>query len=428
MKYYNKIIYYFIIFVICILYIFNMLLTLKLFSLEIFSYVLYGIGLCALALYIYPLFKKGFKLKKTDIFIFLLIIFAIISTIFSYHIKSSLFGLSGWYEGLFSLLSYYFTFLVSSRLENDFKNKVINVFLLGSFFVLIFAFFQILNFDFVFIPEAYICSIFGNANYYAAYSVLALGLSVGLFCNRKSKLYFAFVLINLFGVFLANSTTGLIGTVFVLFVLLFTKKFKEFFIIYLTAIILFLFTGLFVTENIFLEVTKIFNESNLVLDDSSNITKVGTNRGYLYTETIKYVPDHFINGIGVDNFRYIDDGGPIVFNEVHMYASKAHSDLLQIFITQGIFALLTYIVMYVYLFIKYFKCQKNDYNFAIFIGISAYLFQAQFNNTVINLAPFFFIILSLLIDNENTVCYNKQNSIGEYLWKKKKRKITKENF
>ena len=48
-----------------------------------------------------------YKFRIVDLFIFLLIIFAIISTLFSLDIKTSLIGVSGRNEGLIMIITYY---------------------------------------------------------------------------------------------------------------------------------------------------------------------------------------------------------------------------------------------------------------------------------------------------------------------------------
>ncbi len=221
-------------------------------------------------------------------------------------------------------------------------------------------------------------------------------MSVGLFLKKKNIWNFLLIVINIFGIFLSNSTTGFVGLLVIMLLLLIRKKFRESIIIIILSICIFLFVGLFIERDLFAEFYKIFSEIFLISNDLDNLAEAGTYRGHIYTETIKNIPNNLLNGLGLDNFTYIDDGRPIFIPNPTRYVTKAHSELLQILISQGIFAFVGYIILYLSIIINYFKNNKNVDLDIIFIGILAYLVQAQFNISIIFISPVIFLFLGIL--------------------------------
>ncbi len=395
MKYYSKIVFTYLILLISSLLILNFLELHKIILMPFYSYCLYGFGLLALVIYTVPLVLRKHKIYLTDIIIYLLVLIGILSTIYAYDIQKALWGHNGWHEGLFSLCSYYFIFLISRYLNKEYIKKIIYIFLCTGFFHLIYTTFQILDFDFVYKPIMYASGIFYNVNYFSGYCVLGLGLSIGLFCYEKRKINFIFVILFIYLLFLANSTSGLLAMAVMFVIVLFHKKVMKAVYLYLISLGIFLFCGLFIELGLFEEINKIFSETNMVVNDVSNITEVGTNRGYIYVETIPFIKEHLLNGIGIDNFMYINNGYPIVNMDEGIHFSKIHSDLYQILITQGIFALLLYVILYIVVLFKYFKYKKNILTTSLFICIVGYIVQVQFNISIIQVAPMFFMFLGL---------------------------------
>ena len=101
-------------------------------------------------------------------------------------------------------------------------------------------------------------------------------------------------------------------------------------------------------------------------------------------------------GCGLDNLRvvYPQDKGLIY--------DKAHNIYYQMLITNGVFALITYCLLCLIIFIKGFKF-KNSFYIAIFIAFIGYSIQAFGNISVIDVAPYFFIILGLLYSKDNEI-------------------------
>ena len=85
--------------------------------------------------------------------------------------------------------------------------------------------------------------------------------------------------------------------------------------------------------------------------DEAQLKEFGSNRGWLWSRSVKLIPKYILTGAGIDNF------GP-AFLEVDdrktAYFDKAHNEYLQLLITQGGLALVTYLAFLVLVFIYLF--------------------------------------------------------------------------
>ena len=90
------------------------------------------------------------------------------------------------------------------------------------------------------------------------------------------------------------------------------------------------------------------------------------------------------------------------------YIDKVHNEYLQKLVTEGIFSLITYMLLLLLLFIKSIKKitkNKDTLLITLFISFLTYAIQAFFNISVICVAPLFYILMGLLASeakNEST--------------------------
>jgi hypothetical protein len=136
---------------------------------------------------------------------------------------------------------------------------------------------------------------------------------------------------------------------------------------------------------------------------------LGSNRGYEWGATIPMLKDNVIKGSGPDNY-------PIAFNQddfVHklnvggwdsnMVIDKPHNLYLQIAINTGLISLLAFILLcgfYLISSLKIFSKLSSWNNEevvggACIISIIGYLFSALFNDSVVSVAPLFWMILGI---------------------------------
>ncbi len=131
-------------------------------------------------------------------------------------------------------------------------------------------------------------------------------------------------------------------------------------------------------------------------------------RGYIWSRTIPMLDDYLLTGAGADNY-------PIAFQQddfiaklnIYMNANtvidKPHNMYLQTAINTGLLsliALLTVLCIYIINSLKLYKKLSFDstdkfIGATCFIGVIAYLIAAVFNDSIISVAPIFWLILGL---------------------------------
>ena len=117
----------------------------------------------------------------------------------------------------------------------------------------------------------------------------------------------------------------------------------------------------------------------------------GTNRMHIWKETIKIVPKNIYFGVGIDNFLNAFGDEPLR-SERGRKIDKAHNEYLQTLVTEGIFALIAYLIFVIAVCLKGLKT-KSLYLIPVF----GYLVQAFFNISVIEVAPLLYILMGFMV-------------------------------
>ncbi len=379
----------------------------KVFSMKHFSYG-YIVLLCINVIIILFLFiLKKYKKSKFDLFLLLIAIFSFISYLFAYDRHVALFGTFYRFEGLFTILYYITIAFLSSFAKEKHKKKIIYVILAGGFIEFLFATCQKLNlfnvYTYVVGDDRHSSGFTDNANFFATLMLLCLCLTIGLFFDdkkdkkKKNILLLVFVCLYTIGLLFANTTSCIVGLIFVLLCLLYysysNKSYKKLITVFSIIVV----TTIAITITGFTNQVKDLNRATYEMG-STVIGKAkpeyGTARVYIWNNTLKLIPKHPFFGVGVDNFKYINNGRPIPYWTV---IDKCHNEYLEILATRGIFCLMAYLgLYYTALSNKYKKCLK-DKEIYLLIAIIGYLVQAFFNISVIEVAPLFWIILGLFI-------------------------------
>lgn len=355
----------------------------------------------------YLVVTKKYKKNKIDIFLKLIIIFAFISTFLAYNINVSLYGYYGRCEGLFSI-SYYISMLfLASFMKKEHKKILIYSILLGGFIQVMYCIFQKFNlFGVVMLLHKGIGDVYGfttNSNFFGTLMLLCLGYSMGLFIDSKKlnkNILFGFLSCAFFtGLLLSNTLSAVIGLIVILiFLLIYAIKNK-----YIKKFILLCILFAYVLSTLhFFNLTNIVNDLVKTKNETSNIVKgdfngnYGTGRMEVWKQTIEVVPKYALHGIGIDNFANVLDGKPITRGD--SFYDKAHNEYLQILITMGIFSLISYLCLHFIMLKNGIRNAFKSKKVYLILPVIGYLIQAQFNISTVEVAPFFYIGLGLLVD------------------------------
>lgn len=372
---------------------------------------------------------KNSKIRfyKSDIILAVMFLFAVLSLIFSKDMYQSLHGNKLSYrEGILVFFSYYITAFLASRIS-DTKNRkrILKTF----FFLAIFeTFIGILQFNGLWPYPALFGgtvhigeSAFGlpapafglteNSNFFAALAVIFTGLTAGLFLLAKGKLRILYLFLTAFcfyGVITTYSRLGLLGIIgatcylFLISFIAHKLKIKKdalslknllqlsgiFIVVYLIAIL--------ITPELLGNLFKFKNELS-----SGNLNMLGSYRLFIWKEGLETVPKYWYIGTGLDNYVYsFFWDNP---DYTGYYQDKGHNEYIHMLVTQGVFALTSWLTLIFYNLVtstKRFFYSDNEeakLTFILIVMYGGYLCQALANSSVTNVAIYNWVITGLLL-------------------------------
>ena len=332
-------------------------------------------------------------------------------------------------EGWFTLMAYYMIFFVTTLLhEEKYCRWLLRLYLIFGSAVAIFGFLQfaeICEFG-PYFPGMAIAPMH-NPNFYGAFAVLFTGAAIGgffvydeglkathLFGKQNRWIWYIFVLLGYSACIFAGSSLVYVGLImiFLLYLVLeiVTKRrrFLSFVALLGGLALLVLLYDIMQGGNVTREITSVGNQikaEGSVLGDS-----VGTRRVLIWKQTLALLPKYFWFGCGIEQLGIIPKeslgiGDVVAFD-------KAHNEYLNLWVTEGIFAILLYLAFLFALFLpgvkKFIKEQKESSErkarevlskIALF-AFFGYIAQAFFNISVIQVAPYFWMICGFLFGEE----------------------------
>ncbi len=362
--------------------------------------------------------KEGIKFK--DYIVILLSILGFLSYKLALDPQMALEGTFGRNEGLRVILSYYMFFLLSSTLTKESQKRVIYALLVTGIIQIIIGTFQTLRITNILGYDRslnfstnykFASGTFGNPNLYSTYIILGFMICYGRLIKEKEMksiiVNSILTLIFTYGLIIGNTTGCFLAAGIVILVTLGMKINKNNYkkvLMFLLAFIPIALGSILIFDNFVNH--RITYTMNKNIEEIKDIFKngisdsTGNNRVYIWKETLKKVPEYYYAGIGIDNFSLINDGTYLCAeaNGKTECFDKAHNEFIQILITEGVFALVAYLSLLGYTVYIYFKNKnyKDNHNYVIFIAFITYLIQAQFNISVITVAPVFYMFLGYL--------------------------------
>ena len=363
-----------------------------------------------IVLYIFKI-KRHEKLNfgSLDAFVLLLLIFGGISVIFAIKPHVALYGMPGRYEGYLMILYYFSVFMLSTYVKDKYKKIIIYFILFSGLIELIYAIMQVKNIHWVVKTYNYgkiwATGLTTNPNFFSTLMLLCLCYSIGLYFDSKKTeikiIYLLFTFLFMIGLLIGNSMSGVAGLIVsLLYLLVYSIKRKVF--VKLLLVLLIIFTSTFMIYK--LNMTSLIKDFNKTTTETKEIVKgnidenYGTKRLFIWKNTLKIVPKNIWTGVGIDNFYYAFGDKPL-WKGKYFY-DKAHNEYLQVLITQGIFALISYLCFY---FILVYNGIKESYRINrvyLILPVIGFLTQAFFNFSVIEVAPFCFIALGLCVSRD----------------------------
>ncbi|OOM76339.1 O-antigen ligase [Clostridium puniceum] len=136
--------------------------------------------------------------------------------------------------------------------------------------------------------------------------------------------------------------------------------------------------------------------------------KLGSARGYIWSRSIPMIKNNLILGGGPDTFAFRFPQNDLIgkyyaYDVPNMVVDKPHNLYLQIALNNGFIALLAFLaimIIYIadsvklYAFKKYYE-KPQVFGSVTCLGVVGYLFAGLFNDSVVSVAPVFWIVLGI---------------------------------
>jgi len=369
--------------------------------------------------------RKNNKYNIKEILLFILIGISTLSMLLSNNLRTSVFGFYNRYEGYLMFLSYYFIALSVSTLKDEYFKKIIVYFIIGIGLVnVLYGILQldIFPYKYSFVKDSwkYSRGFQGNSMYFASLMSICYFIIIALFLHKKINYKIVLLLIVFTIGNIISGSMALLCTTILLFVLLFIhliyllikdKNNKMYFFKLVVCIALFVIGSFMFSlkdSNFNRDVNTLSKEVSFAATEKKVDNSFGTGRIYIWTEVLKKAKNHLIVGVGQDNF--FESFNPRLVDPVsHFRVDKSHNDYLQRLLCEGIFSLIVYLIFLGIVFFDNIKT-KDTLKRIILLGFVAYSIQIFFSISVIRVTPLFFILIGLLMSNNNEIKYKPTNN------------------
>ena len=260
---------------------------------------------------------------------------------------------------------------------------------------------------------------FGNPNFYCTYCCLVTAISMGVIFYAEDKRFrFLGYVGYSFSIMAGLETNGsmcfsgnICAILLVIFVELVLRRGKKSHLILRKQMLkMFCLIIIYVALILLNEFTRDSAFSNEMLANWNDLEKGWfadswfSGRMGVWKAAFRVLPDYWLHGVGVDCFQSAMSSPKL--NGRFIRFDKAHNEYLQILLTEGVFACITYIWFLFIIFIRGLKqsvqhIENKDFTFlALFLAFFSYIAQAFFNISVPNIAPYFWIFCGLFYERK----------------------------
>ncbi|MBU8916640.1 O-antigen ligase family protein [Bacillus sp. FJAT-29953] len=389
--------------------------------------------------WVYIIFKRKYyslipeKNNRTILYILIAFLSLIeISTAFSKYNYTAVYGTIDRCEGLITFFCYISVFLFCNRLLDTRKiTKLLSGMAVVSLIVSLYGILQHYSLDFLPRNSAMrhysgTYTFFDNPNFFGSYLVLVLLLSMTLYITihdkNLTKLYYISVSLSFISMLFSNTRSAYLGVfsgmVFLTVFVIFKRKnlWRKWAVLLITLILLAVGINTLEKNHYSFRAYSIISDSYKVVTNQSNGHE-GSSRYFIWKKSLPLVKEYFWIGSGPDTFEFIFPATPKERKEFlgnpNTVVDKAHNEYLQIAITLGIPALLTYLLFLIFVIrkaIRAVQIVEGDDKIILYGLLSTvlgYLIQAFFNISTVPVAPMFWGILGITLAKADSILKNK---------------------
>ncbi len=408
-----------------------------------------------LGLFFFKVLILKAKIEKPALFlpITFFFIFSILATTQSLNPWISLFGCYSRYEGLTSLLNYIVLFyLVFFFIKKGyaarifFASAVCSGIICGGY-----GFLQHFNKDPNWLVEMDESSTFGNKNFLAAYLVLICPLSISLFLlglddkiKKKRKaivkilfniakylqasffiLSFLFFVVCIVIIRTRGAWLGLLGEGILFFILLGRDILKKRYL-YILVLLFFSIIPLF----FFKETSPVERAmQTFKVEKKVELTGSALVRIYIWKSVLNLIAHHPF-GVGPDSLKFVIPLylSPDYWTIERGVLDKAHNIILEIAATTGWFGIISYLWLWIALFIFGVKNRRNIITIAILSAFIGYLIQNLFNFDLIAYTFLFWTGMGLMVGINKSEVRSQKSEVRSHELGIREKKFPISNF
>lgn len=365
------------------------------------------------------------KLRVSDVFYFTLIFFMAVSAVFSLNPGVYSAGYVFYCENPLHFLAYYWLFFAGSLIDSrKYRKNLLFVFLAVSLFESIFAFLQTFDIELSYSLYYHVArTAYGltqNSNFYGGMCVLFIaGISgmfifADVFIKSKMKEYAllaaaSFLFYTMIGSRARLAWVGFFAMLvfYLISIIIMYRKDKNKSIlkqavkralILLSAFAAVFLIAFFFTDYICEVTTRSYWEVA-----NGNADAMGSDRIYNWRMGLAQVPEHWLTGVGLDNYRYVFESDPGYQKGMYLQ-DKAHNEYIHIMVTQGIPALINYLAILIYTgtgavksILKENSKEKRAVTWILLGMFITYIAQAMFNSSITYVVVYFWLVIGLII-------------------------------
>ncbi len=349
------------------------------------------------------------KNNKSSLFLVISFIFLTIACLNSKNIEFAIFGNQFRFSGILSYLFYAFLAILGYKLTLKHRNIFFRAIIYLTTIISILSLIKI-NFIQEFLFSEY-TGVFFNKNHFATFLIYTIIITIFTFYNDKklsiSILDYVCFVIQIF-MLIINDTFGCYITI--LFILIINIVFaikNKLFLKYGLMLLAFISFSITITvkENFDrlsydLNVIKEFatkypdlseEEHEMYINDQ--IRYLGNYRGELWYYTLDLIKKKPLIGYGLENITKEYEENYIMESMNDM----PHNLILYLWVSGGIFTLLSYLIANILILIKYRKnFYKSSYLTVIYFIIIGHLLQSMFNNTLFYTTSMYAILFGMI--------------------------------
>jgi len=348
------------------------------------------------------------------------LVFIVISLFFTDNLERAIYGSTGRFEGLITLILYMCLFLIA-RLCPKLNDTLIIMVFGTAIIVSSYGILQFWGFD-PFPRDIYRVnwsgrsfSTMGNPNFLGSYLVLMFPISIYFYILKGKKVGLIGYAIYLYCILSTGTRGAWLGAIVAIFFFVALHfvyyrfkddEFKRYIVLFVLSVSIVLIFN-FQTDGALLNrFLTISSDAKEFLTEGAESDYAGANRGFIWKRVIELIKNRPLVGYGIENlgetFKIYYSQDMIEIWDMVMNIDKAHNEYLNIAVTTGVPSLIAYL-SFVFLILKSGLIQIRRDNSLVLLLMSSvlgYLVSAFFNISVVSVAYVYWIFLGLIASSE----------------------------